>query len=775
MKHLNSCLHTRAALLFLVLAVAAQIFASCQSPEKPDSRRVVLDLVEDFPFMEPVEQTGRIDFSSGKASPLLLEGWGGLYAGGGLWATSLSSRLRFFSFSPGSHQQVVIRCTPFVVPGSREQHLEVYLNHDNTPNDGYIARLSLEPDSREYALTFPQERIVRGENIITFRYSHLEKLDTQDPAEEKKEPRAVNFEWISFPDAASSRKHIYRQEDSILIDPLARMQYHFRVPDEARLGFQLGFPDQPQAPDARGPDPILSVFIQEEGTVSEKVFEEQMAESSASKDRREVDLSGYAGRVVRLTFQLECPADPDGVTNTVYVRIKRPKIEGYGRLQSGPGAASIKPGLKGIEKSNLIFIILDAANPTHFGSYGYERDTTPNMDRLAHDGVLFSRAFTHAPNTRASTASLFTSTYPPTHRVISPDTMLSDSAVSWAEGLRDAGIRTFAATSNIQASPVYNLLQGFEETRELYRDKKGGVVLAREFLGPVEEWVDKNREEQFFMYLHILQPHAPYNPPPPAEGTFSSGYRGPLKDVRRLNPRTIKLLDLGPEDLDYIVAKYDENLLYADSFVGELIDLLSRNSLLEDTILLITADHGEAFHAHGHIGHSSSLYDDEIRVPLIMRFPLKYSLGGKKIEAVVQSIDLMPTFLDLFGIPHTGQEMQGSSLLPVLFGQSERIHEDVATFFGRLSPDGTQVASALRGERYKFFEYRSRRFLFDLQADPAEQNNIYFSQPVIAGYYVQRLKKLQKEWSEEPALASESKIKLDEDIREQLRSLGYIK
>jgi len=332
-----------------------------------------------------------------------------------------------------------------------------------------------------------------------------------------------------------------------------------------------------------------------------------------------------------------------------------------------------------------------------------------------------------------------------------------------------------AATSNIQVSPVYNLLQGFEEIAELYKDKKGGVVLAQEFLPTVEEWVEKYRAEQFFMYLHVLQPHAPYDPPPPAEGTFSSGYRGPLKDVRRLNPRTIKLLGLRPEDLDYIVAKYDENLLYADSFVGDLIDLLSRNALLENTILLITADHGEAFHTHGHVGHSSSVYDDEIRVPLIMRFPLKYNLGGKKIEAVVQSIDLMPTFLDLFGIRHTGQEMQGRSLLPVLLDQSERVHEDIATFFGRLSPDGTQVASALRGERYKFIEYRSKRLLFDLQDDPAEQNNVYLSKPVIAGYYVLRLKKLQKEWSKGQGLAAESKINLDEDIKEQLRSLGYIK
>ncbi len=770
-KHLKACLYARAALLFLVLAVAAQIFVSCQFPEKRDSRRVVLDLIEDFPFLEPVEQTGRIDFSSGKASPFLLEGWGGLYAGRGLWAAALSSRLRFFSFSPDSHQRVVIRCAPCIGPESQKQRMEVYLNND----DEVIAGLSLEPESAEYALNFPRDKIVRGENIITFRFSHLEKPDAQDPAAERKDSQAVYFEWISFPDAGSSRKHIYRQEDSILINPLAKMRYHLRVPEEGRLKFALDFPDQPRAPETLDVDLTFSVSIQEEGSLSEMIFEEHMTAASVSRKRHEVDLARHAGRIVQLTFQLKCPAYPGTTPNTIYARIGRPTVQGYDRIPRPSGAISKRPELRGIEKSNLIFIILDAANPTHFGSYGYERDTTPNMDRLAREGVLFSWAFAHAPNTRASTASLFTSTYPPAHRVIAPDTMLSDSAVSWAEGLREAGIKTLAATSNIQVSPVYNLLQGFEESAELYQDKKGGVVLAQEFLPPVEEWVEKYRAEQFFMYLHILQPHAPYNPPPPAEGTFSSGYQGPLKDVRRLNPRTIQLLDLRPEDLAYIVAKYDENLLYADSFVGDLIDLLSRNALLEDTILLITADHGEAFHTHGHVGHSSSVYDDEIRVPLIMRFPLKYNLGGKKIEAVVQSIDLMPTFLDLFGIRHTGQKMQGRSLLPVLLDQSERVHEDIATFFGRLSPDGTQVASALRGERYKFIEYRSKRLLFDLQDDPAEQNNVYLSKPVIAGYYVQRLKKLQKEWSKGQGLAAESKINLDEDIKEQLRSLGYIK
>ncbi len=774
MRHLDICIPSKVLILFLAIGVAIQFSGACKTEGgKGDSLKVVHNIVEDFPFTEPIEETVRIDFSSDRASASLLDGWGGRYAGGGLWATDLSSRLRFFSFRPGLHQKTIVRCAPYLGPRSREQQMEVYLNEIEGQEP--VARLNLEADSREYALVFPAERIKRGENIITFRYSHLERLESDESGEERKEPRAVHFDWLRFPDAASSRKHIYREEDSIFINPLATLLYHLRIPDEGRLGFELRFLDQPSAADAGGGAPIFSVFIQGEGSARERVFEERMSADSTSRKRREVDLSEYAGRIMRLSFQLEFPETSGIAANALYAEIGRPSVEGYVRRSSPPGASQSRLTLEGIEKSNLIFIILDAANPTHFGSYGYERDTTPNMDRLAEEGVLFSRAFAHAPNTRASTASLFTSTYPPTHRVIARDTMLSDSAVSWAEDLRDAGIRTFAATSNIQASPVFNLLQGFDETVELYKDKKGGVILAQEFLKPAGEWIEKNRSEQFFMYLHVLQPHAPYNPPPPAAGTFSSGYEGPLKDVRRLNPRTISLEDLGPRDREYIIAKYDENLLYADAFVEDLTDLLRRRGLLENTILLVTADHGEAFHTHGHIGHSSSVYDDEIRIPLIMRFPLRYNLGGKKIDAVVQSIDLMPTFLDLLGIQHSGHELQGRSLLPAIFDPSQEIHEDIATFFGRLSPDGTQVASALRGERYKFFEFRSRRFLFDLQADPTEQDNLYLTTPVIAGYYVQRLKKLQAEWSEGESLAGDSKINLDENIKEQLRSLGYIK
>jgi arylsulfatase A-like enzyme len=771
MRFLKSSMRIRVLLLFMA---AAQIFVSCQSPEGDSTRKVVLDLVEDFQYMEPVVETGRIDFSSQKAGPLLLDGWGGLFAGQGLWATDFTSTLRFFSFSPASHLKAVIRCAPLLEPGSPDQRMEVYLNGKN--EEGFITALTLKPDPGEYTLNFPKDRIVRGENIITFSFSRLEKPGSQDPAEERRDLRAVYFEWLRFPDALSGKRHIYRQDDTIFIDPLARMRYHLRVPDDGRLSFELGLQSDPHQVSAdREAGPVFSVSIREDGSEPETVFEERMIEGSAAKKRHEVDLSSRAGRIVRLTFQLEHAVDPGTEASSTYAAIGRPRIEGYDSLRRAHDAVPNKPELRGIEKSNLIVILLDAANPSHFGGYGYERDTTPNIDRLARDGVLFSQAYAHAPNTRASTASLFTSTYPPTHRVIAPDTMLSDEAVSWAEGLRDAGFKTFAATSNVQVSPVYNLLHGFDETVELYKDKKGGVVLAQEFLAPVGEWLETNRSEQFFMYLHVLQPHAPYNPPPPAGGAFSSGYTGPLKDVRRLNPRTIKLLDLRPEDLAYLVAKYDENLLYADSFVGDLVGLLSRYDLLEDSILLITADHGEAFLTHGHVGHSSSVYDDEVRIPLIMRFPARYDLGGQKIGAVVQSIDLMPTFLDLFEAPYAGQEMQGRSLLPLLVGQSDKIHEDIATFFGRLSPEGTQVASALRGERYKFFEYRSRRYLFDLQADPAEQINIYLSKPVIAGYYVQRLKKLQREWSEGQSLAAESKISLDEDIKEQLRSLGYIK
>jgi hypothetical protein len=256
--------------------------------------------------------------------------------------------------------------------------MEVYLNND----DEVIAGLSLEPESAEYAFNFPRDKIVRGENIITFRYSHLEKPDAQDPAAERKDPRAVYFEWISFPDAGSSRKHIYRQEDSILINPLARMRYHLRVPEEGRLKFALDFPDQPRAPETLDVDLIFSVSIQEEGSLSEMIFEEHMTAASVSRKRHEVDLARHAGRIVQLTFQLECPAAPGTTPNTIYARIGRPTVEGYDRLPRPSGDVSKRPELRRIEKNNLIFIILDAANPTHFGSYGYERDTTPNMDRL---------------------------------------------------------------------------------------------------------------------------------------------------------------------------------------------------------------------------------------------------------------------------------------------------------------------------------------------------------------------------------------------------------
>jgi arylsulfatase A-like enzyme len=768
-RHLINFRRATAGVLILVLVAAAQLLISCQISEKRNSVKVISDLIDDFAYMESVEETGRIDFSTRNTSPFLLTGWGGLYAGRGLWATALSSQLRFFSFNAGSHQKVIVRCAPFNPPGSPEQRMEVYLNKN------YVAALTLEREAKDYALNFPRDKIVMGENIITFKFSTLGKPVTLDSAAGREVPQAVYFEWISFPDARSSRRHIYKQGNSIYINPLGRMLYHLKVPEEGRLGFDLGFPDRSETPEIEDAGLTFLVSIQGEDSPSEIIFEKQIPDASAAKKHHEVDLSLYAGKIARLTFHLECPEYLDMKPNTIYAEIGNPSIEGYDSLPTPSGATPKSPELEGIEKSNLIFIILDAANPEHFGSYGYGRDTTPNMDRLARDGVLFSRAFAHAPNTRPSTASLFTSTYPPSHRVIAPDTMLSDSAVLWAEELRDAGIKTFAATSNINVSPVYGLLQGFDEYAELYKTKKGGVVLAEEFLQPTAEWIEKNRAEQFFMYLHILQPHAPYAPPPPAEGTFSSGYQGRLQNVRRLNPGTIDLLDFDPEDLEYIVAKYDENLLYADSFVGDLIDLLRKSELLENTILLITSDHGEAFHKHGHVGHSSSVYDDEIRIPLILRFPLRYNLGGKKIEAVVQSADLMPTFLDLFEIRHKGQEMQGRSLLPVLFDQSQQVHDYIATFFGRIDPSGTQALSALRGKRFKYFENRTRRFLFDLQADPSEQNNIYHSEPVIAGYYVQELKKLQEEWSEGKGLAAESKITLDKKIREQLRSLGYIK
>jgi arylsulfatase A-like enzyme len=319
---------------------------------------------------------------------------------------------------------------------------------------------------------------------------------------------------------------------------------------------------------------------------------------------------------------------------------------------------------------NVLIFLIDTLRADHVSAYGHPHNTTPNLDAFAREGVLFENVFAQAPQTAPSHASLFTSTHPASHGIwndvkteggalVHP--RLADPAVTLAEVLHDAGWHTAAIADGGWLIEDRGLMQGFEH----YETKNRGVV------DRVErgiEWLEKHagRKQPFFLFLHTYQVHTPYLPPVGYEDRFAGDYLGPMREVLQRareyaespeirNPLTdVQQKVFNPalegataEDAAFLRALYDAELSLVDEQFALLMGWLRVNGHLDDTIVIVTSDHGEEFDEHGEFGHKQ-VYDECLRVPLLVHLP-GGPRGLRRADAA-QLVDLMPTLLAELGL-----------------------------------------------------------------------------------------------------------------------------
>ena len=320
---------------------------------------------------------------------------------------------------------------------------------------------------------------------------------------------------------------------------------------------------------------------------------------------------------------------------------------------------------------NVILISIDTLRADHLGCYGYHRDTSPSIDRLASEGILFENAFSNSHWTLPSHMSMMTSQYPSVHDVnlhYRYDQRLDESKTTLAEVLKSNGYATAAFTGGGQVAPEFGFGQGFDEYNTI--DTLYGNT---ELLDGIFDWLDKNHDRRFFMFVHTYSAHSPYIPPEPFRGMFDDNYSGNIIDspekmnkacigdcnIHGLFASSINTSD--PQDVYHAIALYDEGIRYTDYCIGELLERLDSLDLSRETAIIFTSDHGEDLTEHGIIAEHHDVYDEQTHVPLIIRLP-----GGdsKRAESLVQSIDITPTILDILDIPPT-PGMQGEDLIPM--------------------------------------------------------------------------------------------------------------
>ncbi len=409
---------------------------------------------------------------------------------------------------------------------------------------------------------------------------------------------------------------------------------------------------------------------------------------------------------------------------------------------------------------NVLLISMDTLRGDHVGAIGYERDTTPNIDALADEGATFLRAYSQAPNTAPSHTSVLSSLYPSVHGVHNHGQVLDESVVTLPEAFRAAGYATGAFTQLV--GETYR--QGFETYVFLESPYDKGKGLGDTSM--IEEWIGEKAaaDAPFFMFLHSYDVHLPYGPPDEYRDKWASDYDGQLParifrtQIDRINAGE---MEMSPRDYQYLLDLYDAELFRADEILGTLFDHLRELGILDNTIVVIFADHGEEFGEHQQWGrHNHSLYNELLHVPLIMRGPGVAS--GARIDATVSAVDIAPTLVALAGI-ETPDLFMGGNLEPLWSGQENESRPIVSEH---------KTERILISGGYKFF---SDGRLFDLRVDPTEQVDIAADNPGV----VERLQRELDDWvGRFLAMAGEvdtsGPVSLTREQKRRLRALGYL-
>jgi arylsulfatase len=449
--------------------------------------------------------------------------------------------------------------------------------------------------------------------------------------------------------------------------------------------------------------------------------------------------------------------------------------------------------LAGARSANLVVCVIDAARADHVGGYGYPRETTPNMDELAKESVIFRNHFSPYPSTKPSTASLLTGLYPDTHCIVGRKTM--DAAIRTLEELlKGAGFHTAFFSSNAVAAPAVGIGGDFERVfvnpsalgsakKERIGLPEGDIWRTPEGLTQVfGKWLSGERRSRFFAYLHFLPPHNPYDAPDELKALFADspprGVRYGHFEFPETRPSYGRMKALPPQQWQNL---YDANLRWADWGVGEMVRLLRARDLLDNTLLIVTSDHGEAFGEHGYIYHSHAVYDEFVHIPLLIRFPGRQRLVGD-VAALTQTVDLLPTVLDLYQIPHPRGRIQGSSLLSLLNGKMSRLRDYVFATCAEPWP-----SYLVRDQSWCLILYRGGklRALYDLRSDPAQAHNVAAEHPDTAARMIAafrafahtQARPLAQFISPTAAAAPVSEVpqsKLPPQTRRELEALGYL-
>ena len=447
---------------------------------------------------------------------------------------------------------------------------------------------------------------------------------------------------------------------------------------------------------------------------------------------------------------------------------------------SAPAAVALALGLAALaacgeaapaapRRPSVLLIVVDTLRADRLSCYGYERETSPHLDRLAAEGVRYARAISQAPWTTPSIGSLMTSRFPSELGILHERSVLSPDEVTLAEALSLGGYRTAGVVSHSFCSSEWNFDQGFErfdESNVLGHDAVTSEAVTRRALELLDGLIEADAGAPFLLFAHYFDPHFAYVDHPEFPFPGPEDYGGPVTSGMKYSLLRDMSATVDEADLAQVRRFYDSEIALTDRWIGALLEGLRERGLWDETLVVVTADHGEEFNDHGRMGHSRTVYQELVHVPLIVKYPRGEGWPSGAVEPrTVALLDVYPTVLEVTGVelpPALAERLAGVSLL----GDGARERPVVSETARRGGVRGVvdppyKLVHLVADDAFE---------LYDLDADPGERRDLLAARPELAA----RLKQSLADWERSVRDGAAAERDLDPELIERLEAMGYL-
>lgn len=635
------------------------------------------------------------------------------------------------------------------IKGFKKIKIFLYLNNN------LLDSFTLNKNFTQLITYFPKKYQKYGNNYLYFLINSSEEkilLDTIKFSEfYPKKIKTKELPYYYLP--------IKKDNDIIWISGAGKISYFLDLPEKPYLQYWLYLKSRTEK------KLNLKVSLNIESENFSYQFEHKIENLSKFKQAKNVHkLKKLDNKKIKLSVSLK--TTDFSILNKISIGV-RVKIR-------GDGATSKAAADFDTRGYNVIYIILDAASASHFSCYGYLIKTTPNIDKFSEKSIIFANAYTVAVFTRTSTASLFTSLYPGTHKIFNITQALPSEATTLAEIFQNNGYKTAMFSTTVNISKESGFAQGFADY-SYYDHQIPPIKIIKDIIN----WLKRNKNNKYFLYAHFRQPHYPLDAPMFFRNKFTPPklkkllYRKNL--IHNIYTSRISATD---ELKRFIEAQYDANLNYIDFYLQELLSFIFKEEINKNTFIIISSDHGESlgefkWKNKSYFGHGADLHKQSIHIPLIIYHPKLNK--NKIIKAVIENIDIAPTLMEMLALKSPQILMQGKSFSLCFFSRN-CVHKSKA--FSQIG--NYRLISAIDTNFHMIFDKPNKLWTFyDLTKNPKESDNHLITNSFIEEFFRYEILQyitqnitlgriITKDWQEKEIVLSPQDI-------EQLKALGYIK